>query len=196
MQKIIYFLCFLIQTAQFSSVQLLSRVQLFSTPWTAACQASLSFTISWSLLKLMSIKSMMPSNHLILCHPLSSHLQSFPASGFFQMSQFFASGDQSIGASALASVLPMNTLPNPQHQSYATGNLLSVSVALPILDILRRWNRTVCGLLWWASHTYYSVFRYIYFAAGNCTSFLFIPLYAYTTNPLISLWAFGWILAF
>ena len=48
-------------------VWLLSRVQLFSTPWTAACQASLSFTISWSLLKLMSIELMMPSNHLILC---------------------------------------------------------------------------------------------------------------------------------
>ena len=53
-----------------SSVQLLSCVQLFVTPWTAAHQASLSFTISWSLLKLMSIKSVMPSNHLILCHPL------------------------------------------------------------------------------------------------------------------------------
>ena len=54
---------------QFSSVQLLSRVQLFATPWTAALQASLSITNSWSLLRLMSIKSMMPSNHLILCHP-------------------------------------------------------------------------------------------------------------------------------
>ena len=51
-------------------VQLLSCVQLFATPWTAACQASLSFTISWSLLKLMSIESVMPSNHLILCCPL------------------------------------------------------------------------------------------------------------------------------
>jgi len=51
-------------------VQLLSRVQLFATPWTAACQASLSFTISWSLLKLTSIELVMPSNHLILCHPL------------------------------------------------------------------------------------------------------------------------------
>ena len=51
-------------------VQLLSHVQLFVTPWTAACQASLSFTISRSLLKLMSIESVMPSNHLILCHPL------------------------------------------------------------------------------------------------------------------------------
>ena len=54
----------------FSSVQSLSRIQLFVTPWTAAHQASLSFTISWSLLKLRSIASMMPSNHLILCRPL------------------------------------------------------------------------------------------------------------------------------
>ena len=51
-------------------VQSLSCVQLFATPWTAARQASLSFTISWSLLKTTSIESMMPSNHLILCHPL------------------------------------------------------------------------------------------------------------------------------
>ena len=51
-------------------VQLLSRVQRFVTPWTAACQASLSFTICWSLLKLMSIESVMPINHIILCHPL------------------------------------------------------------------------------------------------------------------------------
>ena len=50
--------------------QSLSHVQLFATPWTAACQGSLSFTISWSLCKLMSIESIMPSNHLILCHPL------------------------------------------------------------------------------------------------------------------------------
>ena len=53
----------------FSSVQLLSRVWLFATPWTAACQASLSITNSWSLLKLMSIELVMPSNHLILCCP-------------------------------------------------------------------------------------------------------------------------------
>ena len=53
-----------------SSVQLLSRVQLFATPWTTACQASLSITNSWSPPKTMSILSVMPSNHLILCHPL------------------------------------------------------------------------------------------------------------------------------
>ena len=55
---------------QFSSVQLLSCVQLFATPWTAVCQASLSITTSWSWFRLMSIESVMPSNHLILCCPL------------------------------------------------------------------------------------------------------------------------------
>ena len=57
----------LIISIQFSSVQLLSHVQLFATPWTAACQASLSITNSWSFLKLMSFESVMSSNHLILC---------------------------------------------------------------------------------------------------------------------------------
>ena len=75
----------------------------------AAQQASLSITNPWSLLKLISIESVMPSNQLILCHsPSSSHLQFFPAIGSFQMNQFFASGGQSIGVSASASVLPMN----------------------------------------------------------------------------------------
>ena len=78
------------------------------TPWMAALQASLSITNSWSLLKLMPIKLVMPSNHFILCHPFSSCLQSFPASGSFPMSQFFTSGAQSIGVSASPSVLPMN----------------------------------------------------------------------------------------
>ena len=60
-------------------VQSLSHVWLFATPWTSACQASLSFTISWSLLKLMSIESVMPSNHLILCHPLFLPPSIFPS---------------------------------------------------------------------------------------------------------------------
>ena len=91
---------------QFSSFHLLSHVQVFATPWTAAPQASLckpgllSITNSQSLLKLMSIESVMPSNHLILSLPFSSPLQSFPASGAFQMSQLFASGGQSIRVSA------------------------------------------------------------------------------------------------
>ena len=76
--------------------------------WTAACQDSLSITKSQSLLKLMSIELVMLSNHFILYHPLSSHLQSLPASGSLPISQFFASGGQSIGVSASASVLPMN----------------------------------------------------------------------------------------
>ena len=86
----------------------LSHVWLSVTPWTAARQASLSITNFWSPPKLMSIESVMPSNHLILCHPLLLLLQSFPASGSFPMSQLFASGDKSTGASASASVLPVN----------------------------------------------------------------------------------------
>ena len=86
----------------------LSVVSDSVTPWTAARQPSLSITNSWSLLKLMPIESVMPSSHLILCHPFSFSLQSFPASGPFQMNQLFASGGQSTGVSASTSVLPMN----------------------------------------------------------------------------------------
>ena len=93
----------------FVVVQLLSCVCLFVTPWTTARQASLSFTISQSLLKQMHIESGMASNHLILCHPFSSCPQSFPASGSFPTSHLFTPGGQSIGASALGLHLPMNT---------------------------------------------------------------------------------------
>ena len=93
---------------QFRSVQSLRHVRLFATPWTAAHQASLSITNSQSLLILMSIESVMPSNHLILCWPLFLPHSSFLASGSFPMSQFFASGGQSIGVSASTSVLSMN----------------------------------------------------------------------------------------
>ena len=93
----------------FQLVQSLCHVQLFSTPGTAACQASLSITSSRSLLKLMSIKSVMPSNISSSVVPFSACLQSFPASGSVQMSQYFASGGLSIGLSASTSVLPMNT---------------------------------------------------------------------------------------
>ena len=60
-------------------VQSLSSIWFFATPWTVACQSSLSFTISWSLLKLMSIKSVMPFNHLVLCHPLLLLTSIFPS---------------------------------------------------------------------------------------------------------------------
>ena len=93
---------------QFNSVQSLSHVRLFATPWIAVRQASLSFTNSQSLLKLMSIELVMPSDHLSFVVPFSSCLQSLPASRSFPMSQFFVSGGQSIGVSASATILPMS----------------------------------------------------------------------------------------
>ena len=86
-------------------VQSLSCVQFFAM--NCSTPASLSITNSQSFLKLVSIKPVMPSNYLILCWPLSSCLQSFPASGYFPMSQFFTSDGQCIAASVSASVLPM-----------------------------------------------------------------------------------------
>ena len=91
------------------SVQLLGRVRLFETPWTTACQESLSIT------NFQVYPNPCPLSQW--CHPtiassiipFSSQPQSFPASGPFRMSQLFTSGGQSIGVSALASVLPMNT---------------------------------------------------------------------------------------
>ena len=88
-------------------VQSLSHVWLSVTPWTAADQASLSFIISWSLLKLMSIELMMPSNHLILCCPLLLMLSTFTSIGAFSNESATSTlGVQNIRASA--SVLPMN----------------------------------------------------------------------------------------
>ena len=98
----------------------------------SASQASPSFTVSRSLLKLPSIELVMPSNHLILCCPFSC-LQSFPASASFSVSQFFTSGGQSIGVSASASVLPMNIL-----------NILKIF-----------WLR-------WTHHGYFSLFLLLY----------------------------------
>ena len=100
--------CYRQNFIQISSLQSLSRIWLLATPWTAVHQGFLFITNSQRLLKLMSIMSAMPSNHLILCRPFSSHLQSFPAPCSFQKSWFFTSGGQSIGASASTSVLPMN----------------------------------------------------------------------------------------
>ena len=88
-----------------NSVQSLSQVWLFVTPWTEARQVSLSINNSQSLPKFMSIELVMPSNHLILCRPLLLLPSIFPSIGAFS-SEFGFSGSQSIGASA--SVLPMN----------------------------------------------------------------------------------------
>ena len=93
----------------FTSVQSLSHVQLFATPWNTTRQASLSITNSRNLLKITSIESVMPSNHIILHHPLLLLPSIFPASGSFQMNQLFASRGQITRVSASTSVLPMNT---------------------------------------------------------------------------------------
>ena len=86
----------------------LSHVWRFATPWTVACQASLSFTISQSLPKLRPLSWWCHPDISSSVVPFSSCLQSFPTSGSFPMSQFFTSSGQSIGVSASASVLPVN----------------------------------------------------------------------------------------
>ena len=109
--------------AHFSSVQLLSDVQLFVTPWTATCQASLSITNSWSLLRFMSVESVMPPNHLTLCHPLLLLPSIFP----------------SIRVSSNRSVLHIRW---PQYQSFSfsisTFNKYSqlISFTMDCLDLL------------------------------------------------------------
>ena len=93
---------------QVAVVQSLSCFRLFGTPWTTALQASRAFMVSWSLLKLMFTESVMPSSLPILCCPFSYCPQFSPASESFPVSQLFSSGGQIIGASASASVLPVN----------------------------------------------------------------------------------------
>ena len=97
------------KSLQFSSFQSLSRVWLFAAPWTVACQASLSITNSQSLLKLMSIESVMPSDHLILCLPLLLLPSIFSSIRVFSSESVLRISDQSNGVSASASVLPMNS---------------------------------------------------------------------------------------
>ena len=126
----------------------------FGTPWTAACQASLFFSISWSLLKLTSIESVMPSSHLILLSPFSSCPQSFPASGSVPMSQFFVSCGQSIGASVSASVLSTNI------QSWFPLGLTGLISLLPkglsrVFSNITLWKHQLFGTqpsLWSNSH--------------------------------------------
>ena len=95
-----FFVCLFVQSPR--------HVWLFEIPWVAACQSSLSFTVSWSLLKFMFIELAISFNHHILWHPFSSCPQSFPASGSFPKIWLFTSGGQSIGASASESFLPVN----------------------------------------------------------------------------------------
>ena len=96
-------------SVQFSSVQSFSRVRLFVTPWIAARQASLSITNSWSLLRLMSIELVMPSNHLIFCCPLLLPPSIFPSIRVFSNESVCCIRWENIGVSASTSVLPVNT---------------------------------------------------------------------------------------
>ena len=94
---------------QLNSVQSLSRVQLFGTPLTAACQASLSITSCQSLPKIMFIESVMPSNHLTLSHSLLLLPSIFPSIRVFSSESALHIRHQSIGVLASTSVLPVNT---------------------------------------------------------------------------------------
>ena len=116
----------LIYLLQFNSVQSLSCVRLFATPWIAACQASLSITNSWSSPRLRSIESVMPFSHHIPCHPLLLLPPTPPTMGFFPMGQLFAWGGQSTGVSALASFLPKKSQGwSPWSLEYLTLKLIS-----------------------------------------------------------------------
>ena len=142
--------------SQFSSVQSLSHVRLFATPWTIVIQASLSITNCWSLPKPKPIESMMPSNHLILSCPLLLLPSIFPSIRVFQLSQLFESGGQSIGVSASTSVLPMNTQdwslewtgwisllsPTPQFQSISSS-ALSFIYSPTLTSTHEYWKKTI-----------------------------------------------------
>ena len=141
-------------------VQLLNHVQLFATPLITSGQTSQSFTVSLSLLKFMSTESVMPSNHLILCHPLLLLPSIFPRVRIFPMSCIFASGGQSIGPSA--SVLPVNIqgwfplgltgltslLPSPTPQFESISSL-----ALSLLYGLCLWSLT-SSHGYWKNHSF------------------------------------------
>ena len=128
-------------------------------------KACLPFTVSWSLLKLMSTESVMPSNHLILCCPLLLHTQSFPTSRSFQMSQCFTSGGQSIRVSASTLVLPMNTQdwsplgglagspcsPRDSQESSPTPEFKSVN---PLVLSLLYGPNHICIHDYWENHSF------------------------------------------
>ena len=117
-------------------VQSLSRVQLFATPWTSARLASLSIAISPSLVKLMSIKLVMSSNHLIICLPL---LHNF--SGSFPKSQLFESGGQSMGALASVSMFPMNVHNTINYRTRQIGYYLrGISSEIRTFLFILRWD--------------------------------------------------------
>ena len=139
-------------------VQSPSLVWLFMTPWTAACQASLSPTISWSLPESMSIESVMHSNNLII-YPFLLLPSIFPSIRVFAISQLFSSGDQSIGALASASVLPMSI--QGWFPSVLTGLISLLSKGLSSVSSNTTWesiNSLAFSLLY--GPTFTSVYDY------------------------------------
>ena len=147
----------------FVVVHLPSHVWLFATPWTAAHQASLAFTLSWNLLKLTSTESSIPSNHLILCAPFSSYPQSFSSSGSFSINWLIPSGGQNIGASA--SVLPMNI-----QDWYPLG--LTDLISLLSKGLSRVFSSTTVWKHQFFSAQYFSMvqFSYLYITTGKTIS--------------------------
>ena len=147
---------FLIKFTQYYFVfQSLSHGQLCAIPWNAAHQASLSFAVSESLLKLTSIESMMLSNHLILCRLLLLLPSIFPSIRVFPMSHFFASGGQSIGASA--SVLPMNI------QDWFLLGLTGL-ISLLSKGVSRVFSNTTVQ-----KHQFFGAQPYLWFNSHSCT---------------------------
>ena len=143
-------------------VQLLSCVRLFAVPWTAAGQASLSITSSWSLLKLMSIESVMPSNHLILCHPLLLLPSIFPSIRVFSNESALCIRWQSTGASASASVLSVNI------QGWSLG-------LTGFITVLSKGLSRVFSTVWQQSVLWHSVFfkvqlSHLYTTPGKTTA--------------------------
>ena len=189
-------------SVQFSSVHSLSHFQLFATPWIAARQASLSITNSWSLLKLMSIESVRPSSHLILCGPLLLLPSIPPSSESFPVSQLFAWGGQSIGVSALASVLSMNTQDWSPLEWTGWISLHSISgqfnrcqsrrcqpislfIPPPLSPwCLYLWPLCLCLYFWFENQIIYTIFiDYTYFI---CIWYLFLSFWQYTHMKVYS----------
>ena len=137
-----------------AAVRLLSCVRLFAAPRPAAHQAPLSFIISQSLLKLMSIESVMPSNHLILCHSLLLLPSSFPASGSFPRSQLLTSGGQSIGGVFTFSSISFNLWKSLRNICFAKQFLISSRFRLFFLPF--------------PPHSFINLFKNIYWTVAMC----------------------------
>ena len=165
-------------SVQFSSVQLLSRVWLFATPWIAARQASLSITNSQSSLRLTSIKSVMPSSHPILCRPLLLLPPISPSIRVFPISQLFAWSGQSTGVSALASFLPKKSQGwSPSEWTIALTKWTFVSKVMfrlfnMLWSVLKLWNLVFNSLNMFTSLKNYYSNNYLF--AKNPSNLLFL----------------------